>query len=214
MGCPNYILCNCNYMISPKSVDLIINFEVGGRAYYEKALQKPSWPGGQSGVTIGLGYDLGYNTEKQFFQDWGNQLIPNFLDPLRKVVGIKGEQAKLMLRGEILQVKVPYNAAYEVFVKCSVPRYYALTKAIYPTMEALNKDTQGALVSMIYNRGNKLEGDSRVEMKAIVDLVAKQDYEGIAEEIEKSKRLWESKGLDGLVKRREAEADLVRESIA
>ena len=214
MGCPNYILCNCNYMISPKSVDLIINFEVGGRAYYEKALQKPSWPGGQSGVTIGLGYDLGYNTENQFFQDWGNQLTPNFLDPLKKVIGLKGEQAKQMLRGEILQVRIPYNAAYEVFVKCSVPRYYAMTKAIYPTMEALNEDTQGALVSMIYNRGASLSGDSRVEMKAIVDLVAKQDYEGIAEEIEKSKRLWESKGLDGLVKRREAEADLVRESIA
>ena len=88
-----------------------------------------------------------------------------------------------------------------------------MTKAIYPTMEALNKDTQGALVSMIYNRGASLSGDSRIEMKAIVDMVKNKDYEGIAEEIEKSKRLWESKGLDGLVKRREAEADLVRQSI-
>ena len=50
-------------------------------------------------------------------------------------------------------------------------------------------------------------------MKAIVDLVAKQDYHGIAEEIEKSKRLWEHKGLDGLVLRREAEADLIRASV-
>ncbi len=37
--------------------------------------------------------------------------------------------------------------------------------------------TRGALVSMIYNRGNKLEGDRRKEMRAIVDLVAKADYE-------------------------------------
>jgi GH24 family phage-related lysozyme (muramidase) len=58
-----------------------------------------------------------------------------------------------------------------------------------------------------------LEGDSRAEMRAIVDLIAKQDYEGIAEQIEKSKRLWEHKNLDGLVTRREAEADLIRESI-
>jgi GH24 family phage-related lysozyme (muramidase) len=201
-------------MISSKAIDLIIQFEVGGRAYYEKALQKPTWAGGQSGVTIGLGYDLGYNTENQFFQDWGNKLTPNFLDPLRKVVGLKGEQAKLMLRGEILQVRVPYNAAYEVFVKCSIPRYYALTKAIYPQLDTLNEDTQGALVSMIYNRGNKLEGDSRVEMKAIVEMVKNKDYEGIAEEIEKSKRHWEHKNLDGLVVRREAEADLIRDSIA
>ena len=214
MGVPYYIFYNYIIMISSKSVDLIIQFEVGGRAYYEKALQKPTWAGGDSGITIGLGYDCGYNTEKQFFKDWGNQLTPNFLEPLRRVVGLKGEQAKSMLRGELLQVRVPYNAAYEVFVKCSIPRYYALTKAIYPQLDTLNEDTQGALVSMVYNRGNKIEGDSRLEMKAIVDMVAKQDYLGIAEEIEKSKRLWESKGLDGLVKRREAEADLVRDSIA
>jgi GH24 family phage-related lysozyme (muramidase) len=88
-----------------------------------------------------------------------------------------------------------------------------MTKLIYPQLETLNEDTQGALVSMVYNRGMKLDGDSRTEMKAIVDLVAKQDYHGIAEEIEKSKRLWEGKGLDGLVLRREAEADLVRDSI-
>ena len=214
MGDFDYILCNYNVMISPKAVDLIIQFEVGGRAYYEKALQKPTWAGGQSGITIGLGYDVGYNTEKQFFLDWGNKLTPNFLEPLRRVVGLKGEQAKQMLRGELLQVRIPYNAAYEVFVKCSIPRYYALTKAIYPELETLNEDTQGALVSMVYNRGNKLEGNSRVEMKAIVDMVAKKDYEGIAEEIEKSKRHWEGKGLDGLVVRREAEADLIRDSIA
>jgi GH24 family phage-related lysozyme (muramidase) len=50
-------------------------------------------------------------------------------------------------------------------------------------------------------------------MRAIVDLVANKDYEGIAEEIEKSKRLWEHKGLDGLVIRREAEADMIRNSV-
>jgi hypothetical protein len=201
-------------MISKKSIDMIINHEIGGKAYYEKVLQKPTFPGGQSGVTIGLGYDLGYNTDKQFLEDWSDKLNLNFLTPLRKVIGLKGENAKQMLRGEILQVRVPYNAAYEVFIKKSLPRYYAMTKAIYPELDTLNEDTRGALVSMIYNRGNKIEGDSRKEMKAIVDLVAKKDYEGIADQIERSKRLWENKGLDGLVKRREEEADLILQSLA
>jgi GH24 family phage-related lysozyme (muramidase) len=49
-------------------------------------------------------------------------------------------------------------------------------------------------------------------MRAIVDLVAKADYEGIADQIERSKRLWEN-GLDGLVKRREEEADLILNSL-
>lgn len=201
-------------MISKKAIDLIIQHEIGGRAYYEKALQKPTYPGGESGCTIGLGYDLGYNTEKQFLSDWSNKINLNFINALRPLCGLKGEQARVMIKGEVLQVRIPYVAAYEVFVQKSIPRYYNLTKAIYPGLEALNEDTQGALVSMVFNRGNKLEGASRKEMKAIVDLVAKKDYEGIAEEIEKSKRLWEFKNLDGLVRRREAEADLVRDSMA
>jgi GH24 family phage-related lysozyme (muramidase) len=161
-----------------------------------------------------MGYDCGFVNEKQFFLDWGNKLTPNFLEPLRKTIGLKGIQAKQMLRGELMQVKISYNTAYEVFVKCSVPKYFKMTKKIYPELELLNEDTQGALVSMVYNRGNKLEGDSRIEMKRIVEMVKNKDYDGIAEEIESSKRHWEGKGLDGLVVRREAEADLIRDSLA
>ena len=200
-------------MISRKSIDLIIQHEIGGRAVYEKRYQKPIWAGGDSGCTIGIGYDLGYVTEKQFFSDWQG-LNLNFLNALKRFCGVKGEIVKTMLRGEVLNVVIPYNMAYDVFVKKSIPKYYAMTKKIYPELDSLNEDTRGALVSMVYNRGAKLDGDSRKEMKAIVELVAKQDYEGIAEQIEKSKRLWENKGLDGLVIRREAEADLIRESMA
>ena len=201
-------------MVSKKAIDLIIQHEVGGRAYYEKKLQAPIWAGGESGVTIGMGYDLGYNSDKQFMLDWSGVINLNYINALRPTIGIKGIQAKAMLKGEVLNVRIPYNTAYEVFVKSSLPRYYAMTKKIYPNMDLLNDDTKGALVSVVYNRGNRLEGDSRAEMRAIVDLIATQDYEGIAEQIEKSKRLWEGKGLDGLVTRRESEADLVRESMA
>jgi len=201
-------------MISKKSLEMIIHHEIGGRAYYDKKLQAPIWAGGESGVTIGMGYDLGFNSDKQFMLDWSGVINLNFINALRPTIGIKGIQAKAMLKGEVLNVRIPYNTAYEVFVKSSLPRYYAMTKKIYPNMDLLNDDTKGALVSVVYNRGNRLEGDSRIEMRAIVDLIATQDYEGIAEQIEKSKRLWEGKGLDGLVTRRESEADLVRESMA
>ena len=200
-------------MLSKKAIDLIIQHEVGGRAYYDKKLQAPIWAGGESGITIGIGADLGYTSDKQFMLDWSGVINLNFVNALRPTIGIKGPQAKAMLKGEILNVRIPYNTAYEVFVKSSLPRYYAMTKKIYPNMDLLNDDTKGALVSVVYNRGNRLEGDSRAEMRAIVDLIAKQDYEGIAEQIEKSKRLWENRGLDGLVVRRESEADLIRESI-
>lgn len=201
-------------MISKRSIDLIIQFEIGGRSYYERALQKVTWPGGASGATVGIGYDLGYNTEKQFLLDWSPGLNLNFVNALKPLCGLKGEKVKGMIKGEILNVRIPYNIAYDVFVRSSVPRFYKAALTIYPDMIHLNDDTQGALVSMVFNRGTSLVGDRRKEMKAIVELVKKQDYEGIAEEIEKSKRLWEGVGLDGLVIRREAEADLIRDSIA
>jgi len=200
-------------MISKKSIDFIIQQEVGGRAYYEKALQRPSWPGGESGATLGIGYDIGYENMAQFIKDWGDNLSADNIKIIKPLVGIKGEKVKDLLKGDILNIRIPYNAAYDVFVKNDVPRYYAMTKKIYPQLDTLNEDTQGALVSMVFNRGISLAGDSRIEMRAIVDLVAKKDYEGIAEEIEKSKRLWEHRGLDGLVIRREAEADMIRNSI-
>lgn len=201
-------------MLNKRSIDFIIQHEAGGRAYYDKVLQKPTWPGGESGITIGLGYDLGYNTEKQFIKDWGKTLTEANIKTLKTVLGLKGEKAKISLKGDLLNIRIPYNIAYDVFVKCMVPRYYKLALTIYPGLNELNEDTQGALVSMVFNRGSSLNGDSRKEMRAIVELVKKKDYEAIAEEIEKSKRLWEHRGLDGLVIRREAEADIIRNSIA
>jgi len=200
-------------MISRKAIDLIIQHEIGGREVYTRKYQKPIWAGGDSGLTIGIGYDLGYIKEKDLFSDWAG-LNLNFLNALKRFCGVKGEVVKTMMRGEVLNVVIPYNMAYDVFVKKSLPKYYAMTKRIYPQLDTLNEDTRGALVSMVYNRGSKLDGESRKEMKAIVELVAKQDYDGIAEQIERSKRLWENKGMDGLVIRRENEADLIRSSMA
>jgi GH24 family phage-related lysozyme (muramidase) len=200
-------------MISRKAIDLIIQHEIGGREVYTRKYQKPIWAGGDSGLTIGIGYDLGYIKEKDLFSDWAG-LNLNFLNAMKRFCGVKGEVVKTMMRGEVLNVVIPYNMAYDVFVKKSLPKYYAMTKKIYPQLDSLNEDTRGALVSMVYNRGAKLDGESRKEMKAIVELVAKQDYDGIAEQIERSKRLWEGKGLDGLVIRRENEADLIRSSMA
>ena len=53
-------------MISRKAVELIIKFEIGSISYYNRILQRPNWPRGNSGITIGIGADLGYTTEKQF----------------------------------------------------------------------------------------------------------------------------------------------------
>jgi hypothetical protein len=89
-----------------------------------------------------------------------------------------------------------------------------MAKKIYPQLDTLNADTQGALTSMVYNRGNSLEGSRRANMRNIVPLVESKNYKGIAKEIDASKILWEGKGLDGLITRRENEAKMVLNSIA
>lgn len=48
------------------SVEMIMIFEVSSKNYYNSSLKAPNWPGGNSGVTIGIGYDLAHVTEYQF----------------------------------------------------------------------------------------------------------------------------------------------------
>jgi GH24 family phage-related lysozyme (muramidase) len=50
-------------------------------------------------------------------------------------------------------------------------------------------------------------------MRNIRDLIPKKDYKGIAKELRKMKRIWQGKGLDGLLERRDAEAKLVESCV-
>ncbi len=50
-------------------------------------------------------------------------------------------------------------------------------------------------------------------MRAVRDAVARKDLREIAGQIRAMKRLWEGQGLDGLLRRRDAEADLVESAI-
>jgi len=56
-------------IVSKKSLDLIIAFEVSSKTAYNSKYKNPIWPGGESGITIGIGYDIGYSTITQFKND-------------------------------------------------------------------------------------------------------------------------------------------------
>ena len=78
--------------IGQEAIDLIIKFEVGGgQRYFEKYLARPSWPGGASGVTIGIGYDLGY--DKKFEEDWKPKLAEDDYNRLYRTLGLTGQRA-------------------------------------------------------------------------------------------------------------------------
>lgn len=209
-----------NLSISRKAVDFIVMEEVSSIEYYNRALSHPTYPGGDSGVTIGIGYDLGYNSRQQIIADWRNRIKESDLQILLACSGLKKEDAKRMVSNSTVKsINIPYTEAWKVFVRNSLPRFAKNTLQIYPGLQELFPDAIGALVSMVFNRGNDISKrpndaeDRRKEMRAIVPLVAAKDYSGIADQIDASKRLWVGKGMNGLVTRREKEASLVRNSM-
>lgn len=189
---------------SQKAFDLILSFEGMG--------QPKQWPGGESGVTIGFGYDLGYVTAAQFQEDWGDQLPADVMTKLKTAIGLKGIPAKNKA-AQLKDVKIDRAPSLVVFTERTVPQYEAQTRAAFPGFDALATDAQGALVSLVFNRGASMKGDRRTEMRAIRDAVPSGDLQEIADQLRKMKRLWVGQGLDGLLRRRDAEADMVEACI-
>ena len=206
-------------MLSKKSLDLILEFEVGGgENYYNKFLKNPAWPEGQSGVTIGVGYDLGYVNKTEFSEDW-KDLPKETFDRLYKVVGIKGYNAKNLIRG-LKDITIPWDLALKVFNNKTVTKFYNLTRQTFPNFDNLPEDAKGGLVSLVFNRGAALEGDRRREMKLIRDgmkLVSNYDQKAltfIANQIRKMKRIWIGGSIEkGMSRRRDAEAKLIEQSL-
>ena len=197
--------------VSLKGLRAIVKFEVSSKAFYMKRLTKSVWPGGRSGVTIGIGYDLGYVSKTKIEDDWAGLLSGSTLEQIVRAAGKKGRSAKNEVsRLKRTRIHIPYDAAKEVFFKKTLPRYAQRTRKAYPGVEDLPPDAQAMLLSLIYNRGASMRGSRRKEMLAIKKLVKRQDLLGVAKQIAAMKRLWVNKGLPGLLKRRDKEAILVK----
>jgi GH24 family phage-related lysozyme (muramidase) len=195
---------------SQKALDLILEYEVGGgKSYYEKHLTKPEWPGGASGFTLGIGIDCGYYTPAEL------QKLFYFL-PKQQLDIVVGASGKTGQAGKTYTQKyknsgivVTWDQAIEMFEKYIWTKFAKLAEKAFPGLDELCDDAYGAIVSLVFNRGSSLTGSSRSEMRVIRELVPKKDYKGIAKELRSMKRIWEGKGLDGLLARRDAEAALV-----
>ena len=181
---------------SKKAKKLILEFE---------GLNQPSeWPGESSGITIGIGYDLGY--QGNFENDWADYLPQEQIDRLKTVLGLTGADAKARAP-EFKDIRIKRSDSEAVFENVTLPEYTNETRGAFSGFDDLPLDAQGALVSLVYNRGASMSGDRRTEMRVIRDLVPKQDLQGIADQIRAMKRLWLN--TRGLQRRRDAEADLV-----
>jgi len=190
--------------ISPKAFKLIVD--------HEGINQPGKWPGGQSGITIGYGYDLGYRTLMEFTRDWTGKLSGTTMQRLASVIGKRGDNARIASLS-LADIRIPQAASADVLRANTIPWAIAETRRVFPGVERLPEDVAGALVSLVFNRGGGMQGDTRREMRAIQRAVLTGDLREIAAQLRAMKRLWVGKGLDGLLRRRDDEARLVESCI-
>jgi GH24 family phage-related lysozyme (muramidase) len=107
---------------------------------------------------------------------------------------------------------VPWEAAYDVFEKHTLPNWYLKTLRIYPQMIDLHGDCAAALVSLVFNRGASLSGDRRKEMLEIQQLLRKGKLDEIPAQFRAMRRLWPE--TEGLKTRRSQEAELFAGGLA
>lgn len=199
---------------SQRAVSLIVDFEVTSEAVYTAKYQPPTWPGGMSGVTIGIGYDCGYATADTIRADWGDKLTLAMVESLAHVAGIRGSPASSEAHALHGVVVVPFVAAMGVFTDHDMPKWEGIVSRSLPNTDLLSGDSFGALVSLAYNRGASfsLNGDRYREMRSIHDHMASKDFDAIPDDIRSMERLWPT--VAGLRIRRSEEADLFENGLS
>lgn len=194
-------------LVAPCAVELIVHYEVTSPAHYGRRLEGVIWPGGASGATWGVGYDGGHQTRGVIARDWDRH---EARERLAGTAGVTGAPARALVR-TLQDVRTPYGYAYEVFEGASLPVYHdRARRAFGEPFEHLPPPAAGALVSLVYNRGASMAGESRREMRALRDVcVPAGDQQCIAREIRAMCRLWEgTPNGPGLCRRRDDEARL------
>lgn len=196
-----------NLNISTRAVAFIGYQEVSSRPYYDKVVCRPSYPGGASGITIGVGYDLAM--EPDFVTDWSPFLPPTVMAQLHPYVGVQGTDAAVQA---LRLINIPWSAAWAVYVKNSLPKYVTETGNAFPGFFNLPPLSRGMLVSLVYNRGPAMGSgtgnppDPRFEMHEIRNAVQAGNYAAVPGYLRAMKRLWPA--TSGLCARRDQEAHL------
>lgn len=200
-----------NLRISKASEDLILYYETGGQGYYTSRLQKPTVPPGASGITIGIGYDLGYNSREQIGADWLGRLPAAQIARLQGVAGLKGASAKAALI-RVKDIIIPWDTAVAVYKSRTVPRFARMTEQAYPGILKTAPDVQGVFLSMTFNRGSAFTPyDRRKEMVWSRNDVQSRNYVNLPDYQLQMRRLWPS--ILGLQRRYAAHAGLLQHSL-
>jgi len=198
--------------LDKKGVDFIVGEETGGKDYYEKVYKCAFiWPGGFSGATAMVGIDIGYYTEAEVNLFFKPLTSSDELELIQEGRGKKGELAQAYVKKYLNKITFTWDEAVQTFETHTLPKFTNYTVKAFPGVEELSAAAQASLVSLVFNRGMAMRGESRKEMLAIKGLVPDKNYTAIAAQLRSMKRLWDK--TSGLVVRREREAKLVESCI-
>lgn len=192
--------------VDTRAVTFIVRQEVGSKAAYEALYTRPAWPGGQSGITIGIGYDLRFAAD--MVGDWAPYLSGKDLGEL----GLwRGEAGSVVGAAALSGIVIPWNAAWSVFATRTLPATLRASRRAFPGLDGLPLLSAGALVSLVYNRGPATSGPGREEMGQIRDAVQGGTPEAVPALLRAMTRLWPD--CPALRTRRQQEADLFAEGL-
>ena len=198
-------------LISDETHALVLAAEIGSKSEYDRKYKHPEWPGGDSGVTIGFGSDLGYFDENGMSAAWSGLVADTDYKRLDRCVGLKGAPAKGAL-ANVTDIVVPWDLAEKSYRRHTVEEYGREVIGAFPNAMLLHPHSFGALYSLVYNRGSGMSGDKRQEMRNIRDHMAARRFGKVPDEFRAMKKLWVGK-FAGLVKRREDEAKLFEKGL-
>jgi hypothetical protein len=200
--------------ISPRAFDMIVTLEVTSRQVYDERYHRPVWPSEESGIIIGIGYDLARVSKEQLRLDWQGSLAEETIAALEPAAGAIAQAAKQLAPALAASVDIPWDNALAVHGGKVVPRWIGIVDRALANCRIVPPDCLGALVSLTYNQGDGYaqSGDQFREMRAIRDHMAALRFSAVASEIRAMKRLWPDN--PGLTERREREAKLFEDGLA
>lgn len=191
------------FKVSKETMEFILSYEgFKEYPYVPRKKENGEWITiGTSGITIGYGYDLGQQSSSQIANDLSGLFTNDEIKRFQSVAGLKKTDAIQNLY-KVKDISITKNKALELTKKAKA-NYAQKTYNIWSEVIDLHPHCQGALLSIVYNRGNSLLGDKRIEMKNIQNDLQRKEFNNISNEIRKMKRHWIEKGL---INRRETEA--------
>jgi hypothetical protein len=130
-------------------------------------------------------------------------------------VGEKDLEKRKLAVAALKDITIPLEAAFAVFTDIMMPTYTFRTENCFENTLELHDLSMGALVSLVFNRGDSLSlKDSRLEMRNIAAHMKARAFDKVADEIRAMKRLWENDAkVAGLLDRRDKEADMFAEGV-